>query len=181
VKRTLLPALALVGAAALTGCASDGSPSASSSSSPSATAAALALDYNSRFGSNRFAAEAAVAVGRQLYSQGGQFWEINVRTDPTTLPGTYDPTVLGPRTHPVNGATAITVFMATESANAIKAYRAGGVDHEKAEVTRMAALLSTLFPTATTVTVQVYFGEANHYATATYSGGALTYKLLAIG
>jgi hypothetical protein len=141
----------------------------------------VVLDYNLRLGSNRFAAEAALTVGRQLYSQGGQYWEVNVRTDPLTLAGVYDPVAQPSPAQVGGGAKAVTVFMATESAGAIKLFRAGGVDHEKAEITQVGVLLGRLFPGASTVTVQVFFGESSHYATATYSAGRLDYQVLIHG
>src|SRR5258708_36284885 len=66
--------------------------------------------------------------------------------------------------------------MATESSTAVSLFRAGGVAHEKAEITTMAALVAGLFPGATSITIQVYFGEANLYATAVYSGGGPGHK-----
>ena len=171
----------LAGCAQNTSGSSPGSPSpapsVSSPLSPTPAAPTPALpDYNARFGSNRYAAEAAVALGRQLYSQGGQYWELNVRTDPPSLGGVYDPVAPGPPARAVAGAKSVAVFMATESAVAISLFRAGGVAHEKAEVSQAAALVAGLFPGAASVTIQVYFGEANLYATAVYRGGSLDYR-----
>lgn len=111
-----------------------------------------------------------------LYGQGGQYWELNVRTEPVSVGAAYDPTATGPPARPAAGARSVTIFMATESAAAVSLFRAGGVSHEKAEITTAAALVAGLFPGATSVTIQVYFGEANLYATAVYSSGRLDYR-----
>ncbi|HXA42464.1 MAG TPA: hypothetical protein VNV65_06055 [Candidatus Solibacter sp.] len=187
-KRNIWLASALIATALFAACGQDSSvgnrpspvPSTSAVATPSAQPAPAASqlpDFNARLGSNRFAAEAAVAVGRQLFSQGGQYWEVNVRTDPLTLGATYQPAAPGPATRPVNGARSVTVFMATESSGAIGLFRAGGTAHEKAEITMVATLLSGLFPGAATISIQIYFGESNRYATGVYSGGSLDYRV----
>ncbi len=187
-KRNIWLAAALSATAVLVACGQDSSVGGGRSPIPSTSAGATQSpppvpsasqlpDFNARLGSNRFAAEAAVAVGRRLFSQGGQYWEINVRTEPLTLGTTYEPAAPGPAARPVSGARSVTVFMATESSGAIGLFRAGGTAHEKAEITMVAALLSGLFPGAATISIQVYFGESNHYATGVYSGGSLDYRV----
>lgn len=131
-------------------------------------------DYNSRYGNNRIGALASIRVGRALYAK-KQFWEVYIRTDPAVLDGAYEPEhpeSFDPLARQVNQADLI---LATESAESIKLLAAGGVGHEKADLTDLAKVVAAAFPSARVVKIQVYFGEGNLHSTATYQDGTLDY------
>jgi len=135
-------------------------------------------DYSTRLGNNRVAAETAIKLGRSLYAQ-QQFWEVYVTTDPSTLKPAYDPS--NPTTFDVAAKTVnrLDVLIATESGPAMKAFGAGGAEHEKTQLVGLAQQLLAMFPSAKTVGFQVFFGENNPHANATYQAGHLDYHSLA--
>ncbi|MEA2647517.1 MAG: hypothetical protein QOE92_2600 [Chloroflexota bacterium] len=176
---------ALVAAAALLlgGCslgqslgAESGSSTPSTGARPQASGSPVALpNYNSRFGSNRTAAQAAVRVGRSLYAQ-QMYWEVYVKTDPAALAHDYDPTAPDTFTSGAQEVRSLQVILATESGTSIQLYAKAGVEQEKKVLAAVGAQLQEIFPNARTMTLQVYFGESNLHANATYAGGQLDYK-----
>jgi hypothetical protein len=152
-----------------------GAQSASPTPQPSQAASPMALpDYNARYGNNRVGAEAAVRVGRALYAQ-QQYWEAYVKTDPPVLSSTFDP--VRPESFDVGAKEVqrIDLILATESGPSIRMYALGGVEHEKRVLVDVARVLQALFPSASTINLSVFYGEANLHATATYQGGGLDY------
>jgi hypothetical protein len=148
---------------------SPGNPNVDASGSP------IPLpDYNSRYGNNRAGALASIRVGRALYAK-KQFWEVYVRTDPAVLDGAYDPERPDTFDGLAKQVTQADLVLATESAESIKILAAGGVDHEKADLTDLAKVLLATFPSVHIVKIQVYFGEGNLHSTATYQDGRLDY------
>jgi hypothetical protein len=131
-------------------------------------------------GNNRVAAEAALKLGRALYAQ-QQYWEVQVKTQPPTLSPGYDPGNPATFDRAARAVTQIDITMATESAQAVVAFGAGGVEHEKTELTGLAKLLLSLFPSAQTIGFQVLYGESNPHAYATYEGGHLDYRKPVVG
>jgi hypothetical protein len=164
-----------------------GSPAPSGAASPGAAAPTIRApwlqpeaelsDYSTRLGNNRVAAETAIKLGRSLYAE-KQYWEVYVATAPSTLKPAYDPN--NPATFDLAAKTVsrVDVLIATESGQAIKTFGAGGVDHEKTELTALAQQLLSMFPAAKTIGFQVLFGENNPHANATYQAGHLDYHSL---
>ena len=140
---------------------------------PSGTPAPLP-NYNSRLGANRTAAQAAVRVGRALYAQ-KMYWEVYVKTDPAVIQTDYDP--VSPETFEKGSqeVRSVQVIMATESGASIQLYVKSGVDQEKKVLAAIGAQVQGIFPNASPVTIQVYFGEATLHANATYKDGQLEY------
>jgi hypothetical protein len=134
------------------------------------------IDYNVRLGSNRPAAEAALAISRDLFSD-GSFWEVYVKTTPVVINSGYDPT--DPSSYIAAGRSvkSIDLIMATESGVALNKYRAGGHDHERTVMSHLMTILLQRFP-GVHVTFNVYFGETDHHATGTYDKGRMDYKVL---
>jgi hypothetical protein len=166
---------------AVAGCASPVARKAGPSPAVSPVAEVPLPDYNSRLGSNRLAAEAGVALGRLLY-QGGQYWEVYVRTTPPVLPGKYDPG------HPQASApaaalvTQVDVVMATESGAAIRVFGAGGDAHERAVLSELDAALRKAFPNLATDNMRVFYGESFQHGAAVFDHGKLSqYTTRALG
>src|SRR5437879_4367841 len=67
------------------------SPLPGTVASPGASVTQAIPDFNVRLGTNRPAAEASLALSRDLYSD-GSFWEVYVRTTPAAITSGYDPT-----------------------------------------------------------------------------------------
>jgi hypothetical protein len=164
-----------------------GSPAPGGTGSPAVSATARApwllpegelTDYSTRLGNSRVAAETAIKLGRSLYAQ-QQYWEVYVTTDPSVLKPAYDPNNPATFDHAAKGVSRVDVLMATESGPAIKAFGAGGAEHEKAQLTGLAQQLLSIFPAAKTIGFQVLFGENNPHANATYQAGHLDYHSLA--
>lgn len=168
--------------------------SASESPAPSVTASPVAgaspsrppwllaenevADYSTRLGNNRVAAETAIKLGRSLYAE-QQYWEVYVATDPSTLNPPYDPSKPATLELSSTAVRRVDVFIATESGRAIKAFGAGGVENEKAELNRLVQQLLPLFPAVKTIVFQVLYGENNPHASATFQDGHLDYHSLA--
>ncbi|HEV1998668.1 MAG TPA: hypothetical protein VGR61_11125 [Candidatus Dormibacteraeota bacterium] len=161
-----------------------GSPTPGVSGSPNAAPApsrapwlqpeAELTDYSTRLGNNRVAAETAIRLGRVLFAQ-QQYWEAYVTTDPAILKPDYDPGNLATFDRAAKEVSRVDMLIATESGPAIKAFGLGGAEHEKTELTGLAKLLLSIFPSARTVGFQVLFGENNPHANATYQAGHLDY------
>jgi hypothetical protein len=135
-------------------------------------------DYSTRLGNNRVAAATAIKLGRSLYAQ-QQYWEVYVTTDPSTPSPAYDPSNPSTLDLAAKAVSRVDVLIATESGGAIKAFGAGGAQHEKAELIGLAQQLLSLFPAAKTIGFQVLFGENNPHSNATYQAGHLDYHSLA--
>ncbi|HEV3232155.1 MAG TPA: hypothetical protein VG245_07860 [Candidatus Dormibacteraeota bacterium] len=165
--------------ASLAACSGPAVPTAGATPSPSAAVAAPPpADYNARAGSNRAAAEASMALARYLYRDGTSYWEVFVKTTPLSPPKPADPADPTQIAAQAAQVTAVEMIMATESGTAIQAFRAGGHDHEKLVVTGEAGVLEAAFPRATTIRIQVYYGERDQHAVATFTGGVLDYKVM---
>jgi hypothetical protein len=190
VARGLLLALAL----AVAGCSIGQSTSSTSSGpEPPATASpgglapsgrapwllpeAQLTDYSTRLGNNRVAAETAIKLGRSLYFQ-QQYWEVYVTTDPAVLKPAYDPSNPSTLDLAARVVSRVDVLIATESGPAIKAFGAGGAEHEKAQLIGLAQQLLPVFPSARTIGFQVLFGENNPHASATFQAGHLDYHVI---
>lgn len=156
----------------VTGCSPDQllGARATPSSSPGPAAG-----FNPLLGNNRVAAEASLKVGRALFAK-QQIWEPNVRTEPATLNPDYDPANPVSFDGVAKQVTRADLVIATESAPAIRAYGAGGVEHEKAELVQLAEVLRSIFPSAQTIGVEVFYGENNPHARAIYREGRLDYQ-----
>jgi hypothetical protein len=163
-----------------------GSPAPSATGSPGASATNRApwllpegelTDYSTRLGNSRVAAETAIRLGRSLYAQ-KQYWEVYVTTNPSVLKPAYDPNNLATFDLAARAVSRVDVLIATESGLAIKAFGAGGAEHEKVELIGLAQQLQAMFPAAKTIGFQVLFGENNPHANATYQAGHLDYHSL---
>jgi hypothetical protein len=170
-RKLVVLALGIVG---LVGAGCGAGPTAGPTPSASHPVVDVPLpDFNSRLGSNRLAAEAAARLGRRLFSQ-GQYWEVYLRTQPTTLKGKYDPA------HPELSApaaaqvTAAEVVIATESGAAVKAYSNQGRVKQQDELAGLEQDVRQAFPQVSTVTVRIFFGEAFQYAAAVFEHGQLS-------
>ena len=157
----------------LAGCGGSTAAIARPSPSPSAVVNVPLPDFNSRLGSNRLAAEAAAQLGRELYTQ-GQYWEVYVRTQPSTLPGRYDPAQPQASAAAADSVTQVDIIMATEAGGAIQTFSAGGEAHERAELSSLDAVLRRAFPHVSTDTLRVFFGESFQHGVAVFNGGKLT-------
>jgi hypothetical protein len=164
----------------------NGSPAPGATGSPGASPTNRApwllpegelTDYSTRLGNSRVAAETAIKLGRSLYAQ-QQYWEVYVTTNPSTLKPAYDPNNPATFDLAAKGVSRVDVLIATESGPAIKAFGAGGAEHEKAQLTGLAQQLLSMFPGAKTIGFQVLFGENNPHANATYQAGHLDYHSL---
>jgi hypothetical protein len=170
---------------AATGCAQQPSdvvetPSASATAPatprPSGSPAAV-LDYNPRVGSNRVAAAASLEVSRRLFRE-GMTWEVYLKTTPVQLPGKVDPSNPEATRAAGRAATEVIMVLATESGTTLKAFRAGGHDHEKAIIQLIADILVRDFPGAR-ISGQVFYGESHQHAVASFGANqALEYKIL---
>lgn len=170
VRTTLAALLALL---ALSACAvsfkSDPQPTPSAAAA-APTASPAPLDYNTNLGNNRPAAHASVLLARRLY-QDGAYWEVHVVTTPAEL-HVVDPTDPASMTQAGAGVSSVRIVMATESGSAITIYRKGGHDHERAVLMTMVPILQAAFPQVGQIQFDVYYGESDHHATGTWTGGA---------
>jgi len=105
------------------------------------------------------------------------YWEAIVHTTPSTL-GTVDPGDPAGYVRADARATSVDLILATESGVAVREFRSGGHDHEKAVVLSVAQLLQQLFPKATVITVEVLYGESHLHSKSTYTSGQLDYSVV---
>lgn len=177
-----LTALLLIGAAGCSRQPTDivetPSPSGGQSASPgSKPSPAPVLDYNPRAGSNRAAAAASLELSRQLFKQ-GMTWEVYLKTTPLQLPGKADPTNPDATRALGHAATEVVMVMATESGTTLKAFRAGGHDHEKAVMHGLADILQADFPAAR-FSAQIFYGESHQHAICSFGASQpFDYKVL---
>jgi hypothetical protein len=156
----------------------NGSPGPSASASPGRAPwlqpEGEFTDYSTRLGNNRVAAETAIKLGRHLFAQ-QQYWEVYVKTDPQTLKPDYDPGNPATFDRAAKGVSRVDMTIATESGPAIRAFGLGGAEHEKVQLTGLAKLLLSFFPSAKTIGFQIFFGENNLHANGIYQAGQLEY------
>jgi len=132
-------------------------------------------NHNTRLGNSRTAAELGAAVGRYLYPR-VSYWEVAVVTTPPA--GTpADPLDQASLQQAGASVRQVRVVIATEEADGIKSFRAGGHAHEREIALAVAHLEASYFTQATSYEVDVYYGEADLHAIATLKGATFTYQV----
>lgn len=129
------------------------------------------IGYNHRYGNNPVAAADAFALERALYTR-REFWEIGLRAEPQSA-GYVDETDLAATQAARGKFTGVSMIVASESLPTLRALLARG---DAGQQTYCEGLVDQLrargYSGLQSITLTVFFGEADRHATLTWTAAA---------